>query len=414
MRMFFWANVSSVRHIYLKEYGLKSIGYSPIRIFEELFIWVRSGGEELVIRKILKEAGEYDAYQKDLQEALGPFGKYLGSNTPFLRQRYFRFCPECIKKGRHYIFHDLSFLDRCPVCGCLLEEACSKCGHPMYDSDRDNNNIGFSCNHCNGPMTDFRESGEMLASYLDDPDITIKGSQAFIQEHKDPVLILYTNRLDQNPEKNPELQKMLRKYYLTGTHPAPVLRVHKDKAREGNLTGRELTDVFKAYVDEMLGTELQNTYLSSFENSTMFPTIKKALMEAVIENGTTKAHSLVKLYELLYRYNAAYQNNMHEMSIGEGANHFASQLKVFASFADSSTVDRSAVAKRLFEGLCLDWMSSAREHMEKEIIKEKRLRPGLELSDIERMPMKLPQYAYMLIEREKIIDVCRIFIGYTK
>lgn len=50
-----------------------------------------------------------------------------------------RVCPRCLAHGYHASIHDLTFLDRCPIHGCDLLDACASCGRgipfnpPLHD-----------------------------------------------------------------------------------------------------------------------------------------------------------------------------------------------------------------------------------------------------------------------------------------
>ena len=78
--------------------------------------------------------------------------KRIGFNkiSNILTHKYLRFCPECMKKGEHKIYHQFTFLDKCLNHNVKLIEKCPFCNEPIqYLIDFKASLHSYQCTHCN-------------------------------------------------------------------------------------------------------------------------------------------------------------------------------------------------------------------------------------------------------------------------
>lgn len=91
--------------------------------------------------------------------------------TAGLLNREPRFCPECMRKGYHSIFHQLDGVQDCPWHGLRLAQRCPSCNKCFEGSDR-KDGFGLTCNHCSycfvKSPSDIRMDKRTLERRLDD------------------------------------------------------------------------------------------------------------------------------------------------------------------------------------------------------------------------------------------------------
>ncbi|WP_148568682.1 TniQ family protein [Acetobacterium bakii] len=113
---------------------------SPITLFKSI-LKSRSGLEHTVSKYMFSYKDEINLNEfysfigehillninSDVQRILGPFSKHLDGNLEYLYKKNFKFCPICMEEGNHYLFHQLTFVDRCLIHKIPLIERCHIC-----------------------------------------------------------------------------------------------------------------------------------------------------------------------------------------------------------------------------------------------------------------------------------------------
>ena len=84
----------------------------------------------------------------EVNQILGPLKNNLIFYKEYLYSSDFKYCPECMKKGYHSIFHQLSFLDTCMFHNVPLETRCPYCSNKFEGNYIDIKSRAYNCPHC--------------------------------------------------------------------------------------------------------------------------------------------------------------------------------------------------------------------------------------------------------------------------
>lgn len=86
-----------------------------------------------------------------------------------------RFCPECINRGYHSVFHQLYALSECPIHGITLTEKCHRCGGKIPYKLNDQGKSPYSCPVCQRRLwVPFRRAGEDIEANIIELDEILK------------------------------------------------------------------------------------------------------------------------------------------------------------------------------------------------------------------------------------------------
>lgn len=94
-------------------------------LIDYLFMYVNALNNN-EISKIIDEKVLLEI-KMDVEELLGPFSLFLTENVKYLYDNKFKYCPECMNEGNHYLFHQLTFLDKCLIHDIPLHDRCPFC-----------------------------------------------------------------------------------------------------------------------------------------------------------------------------------------------------------------------------------------------------------------------------------------------
>lgn len=292
IRMLLWSNARSIQsladvlgigHLYRNVTSISSMHDS------ELFTIVSERKMAEIIQSAMDETGVLQDFMKDVSTVLGPFGKYIDVNSRYILHPRLRVCPECIESARHYIFHQLAFMDECPVCGEKLMATCPHCGGetPRLPYIQ-RNEEALVCQGCGESFMRYELPEEMFASFCDSNEIDFD-----IPKHSENILILSTDPLDENPYEQMALNKFLKGFYLNGNKADPDISLKKSLLNESG----EIDIAKKSYelIDRVMGTDVCTQYCDNKRKC--YNAIKKNLYCNCANQESFEAQAAMKLFE---------------------------------------------------------------------------------------------------------------------
>ncbi len=107
-----------------------------------------------------------EEYGEDiLIQLLKPLLTIQNSKTVFnlLIRNNLYYCPECIKYGQHYMFHQFTFIKKCPIHNLDLLHGCNNCNNEIpYIIEFKKNLRHYGCKYCGHQLFDSDNLGESI------------------------------------------------------------------------------------------------------------------------------------------------------------------------------------------------------------------------------------------------------------
>ena len=386
IRMLMWANERTI-HSLTEPLGtgpmisvLCSTKYRPDN---ELFTAVADKRMADILCSAMDKCGVFQEFEEDVERVLGPFKNYLDVNCKYILQPRMKICPKCIESARHYIFHQIAFLDECPVCGEKLLTVCPRCGenNPLLPyAQRVEGPL--VCTRCGEALSRFSLPEEMFASYYDDNSIAFD-----VPDHREHILILSTDPLDEKPFEQEALNEFLRGYYLNGMTPKANIRLRKSALKEMG----KVDIAAKAYglIDDVMGTDTCKQYTDN--KGKCYNAMRKNLNYECAKEESFEAQAAMKLFE---------------KSISGKESNRLKGYYLRASFANlQRQVALAGLSEQhgfgILDAIGDDWVRRVYEHS-LEYLKEKNPYGSVQIN-CENIPT--PHFIYVVLETERNFDV---------
>ena len=220
-----------------------------------------------------------NAFMEDVKEILGPFFKYRNENIKYLLDKRVKYCPECIKTGKHYLFNQFKFSTHCYIHNIPLKTTCSSCGKENSIAIVDHMvKTPFKCRECNLDFLEYDKPEQLLVDYWNatDPD------NPFHEKSEKSAFIIST-KANCNHSSNPkfieisayEIPNMfMKRYFEEGILPEPDLTIAKNDTYT-----KEIDDIILDFVSKKMCMKLK-------KEGHVQETIEKFIEDNVVEFDT--------------------------------------------------------------------------------------------------------------------------------
>lgn len=197
-------------------------------------------------------------FKKETDEMLGPFARYKDNNIKYLYDTRTKFCPECIKTGRHFMFNQYKFAKNCPIHGIPLRRTCPHCTELNEQQVIEPRRRGaFTCLSCGHTLLEGLLPEQLIVSYRDDHSIPFTPPA-----YKEKAAFIFTTKEYRPYKFNPNMtpvddynipKAFLRSYFLSGRLPSPDIIVSKWAI----MPAASVEDILLDISSEVLNTDIR-------------------------------------------------------------------------------------------------------------------------------------------------------------
>lgn len=169
-----------------------------------------SGGEWLTNETTIEEYGhKLLAYL--LEPMTSVVTRFYNQNMVcnLLIQKNLYYCPECMKSGLHYMYHQFVFVEECPIHKIKLQCTCPVCGQKIqYAIELSNNLLPYECKCCGHKLFNPKSFGEAIDIWNRNEDL----SMYYMPNYSTNKLLIISNNIKENL-KDSEIKNYLLSIY---------------------------------------------------------------------------------------------------------------------------------------------------------------------------------------------------------